>query len=80
MPMGALFAKGLTLRAGQTHVQKYLQPLLQLVQEKQIDTSFLITHRMRLDEAPTGYELFKRKQDGCIKIVMNPQGASQYAH
>jgi threonine dehydrogenase-like Zn-dependent dehydrogenase len=80
MPMGALFAKGLTLRAGQTHVQKYLQPLLQLVQEKQIDTSFLITHRMRLDEAPTGYELFKRKQDGCIKIVMNPQGASQYTH
>lgn len=83
MPMGAVFAKGLTLRAGQTHVQKYLRPLLELVETKQIDTSFIITHRMTLDDAPAGYQLFNQKQDGCIKIVMSPRAASQasqYAH
>lgn len=77
MPMGAIFAKGLTLRAGQTHVQKYLLPLLDLVASKQIDTSFVITHRMALEDAPIGYQLFVDKLDGCIKIVMNPQAAGQ---
>jgi threonine dehydrogenase-like Zn-dependent dehydrogenase len=80
MPMGSFFAKGLTMRAGQAHVQKYLPQLLDMIQKKQIDTTFLITHRMSLDEAPKGYELFKNKRDGCIKIVLNPQQASQYTH
>jgi len=76
MPMGALFAKGLTLKTGQTHVQKYLRPLMQLISSGVIDTTFLITHRMALEEAPAGYRLFLEKKDGCIKIVMNPRQAS----
>jgi len=78
MPMGAVFAKGLTLRAGQTHVQKHLRPLLAMVENKQIDTTFIITHRLTLDEAPEGYRIFDNKQDGCIKIVMTPRATSQY--
>ncbi|GAB7025510.1 zinc-dependent alcohol dehydrogenase [Geotalea toluenoxydans] len=80
MPMGAIFAKGLTLRAGQTHVQKYLRPLMRLIETGEIDSSFLITHRMSLNDAPMGYELFDRKQDGCVKIVLRPQGTSQTVH
>ena len=75
MPMGAVFAKGLTLRAGQTHVHRYLRPLLQLIESKQIDTTFIISHRMTLDQAPGGYQLFNDKEDGCTKIVMKPQAA-----
>lgn len=80
MPMGLVFAKGLTMRAGQTHVQKYLRPLMQLVEKNEIDTTFIITHRMSLDEAPQGYKLFAQKQDGCVKIVLNPQAHSQATH
>lgn len=80
MPMGAVFAKGLTLRAGQTHVQKYLSPLMELVEKKEIDTTFLITHRMALQDAPAGYRLFREKHDGCIKIVMDPRAPSRRAH
>jgi threonine dehydrogenase-like Zn-dependent dehydrogenase len=76
MPMGAVFAKGLTIKAGQTHVQKYLKPLTQLIATGAIDTTFIITHRLALDEAPAGYRLFNEKKDGCIKIVMNPRQAS----
>ncbi len=80
MPMGAVFAKGLTIRSGQTHVQKYLRPLMKLVENGDMDTRFLITHRMPLNDAPMGYQLFDHKQDGCVKIVMRPQGASQTVH
>ncbi|HBA87298.1 MAG TPA: glutathione-dependent formaldehyde dehydrogenase [Geobacter sp.] len=75
MPMGALFAKGLTLKTGQTHVHKYLPHLVKLVQDQQIDPAFIITHRMALSDAPHGYRIFRDKQDSCIKIVMKPQGA-----
>jgi threonine dehydrogenase-like Zn-dependent dehydrogenase len=71
---GAAFAKGLTFRMGQTHVHKYLRPLLQRVERGEIDPSFVVTHRMRLEEAPKGYEMFNRKEDGCIKIVLKPDG------
>ncbi|HEY3423720.1 MAG TPA: zinc-dependent alcohol dehydrogenase [Negativicutes bacterium] len=80
MPMGAVFAKGLTLKTGQTHVQKYTRPLLNIIERGEIDTTFLITHRMSLDEAPEGYRIFNSKQDGCIKIVMNPHSVSQTIH
>jgi threonine dehydrogenase-like Zn-dependent dehydrogenase len=73
MPMGAIFAKGLTIRCGQTHVQKYLKALLKLIENGEIDTTFLISHRMSLDEAPKGYEIFNSKEDQCIKIVMRPE-------
>ena len=72
IPLGAAFNKGLTFKMGQTHVQKYMRPLLERVQKGEIDPAFVITHRMRLDDAPDGYELFKHKQDNCIKVVLKP--------
>lgn len=73
-PMGILFGKGLTLRAGQTHVQKYLEPLLQMIVEGKIDPSFLITHRIKLEDGPEAYETFRDKDEGCIKVVIRPHG------
>jgi len=72
IPFGAAFAKGLTFKMGQTHVHKYLQPLLELVQNGDIDPTFIITHRLPLDEAPQAYETFKHKHDKCIKVVLKP--------
>ena len=72
IPFGAAFNKGLTLKMGQTHVQKYMRPLLEKIQNGEIDASFVITHRMKLEDAPAGYEIFKHKQDNCIKIVLKP--------
>ncbi|HEV2802215.1 MAG TPA: zinc-dependent alcohol dehydrogenase [Pyrinomonadaceae bacterium] len=72
IPFGAAFQKGLTFKMGQTHVQKYLRPLLQLIEDGKIDPSFVITHRMRLADAAEGYHIFKNKQDNCIKIVLKP--------
>jgi len=72
VPFGAAFAKGLIFRMGQTHVQRYLRPLLERIEQGEIDPSFVITHRMRLQDAPHGYEIFKEKQDQCIKVVLKP--------
>ena len=71
-PIGAVFAKGLTLRAGQTHVHRYMKPLLKRIQAGEIDPSCIITHRIALDEADRGYQMFKNKEDQCVKIVMKP--------
>jgi threonine dehydrogenase-like Zn-dependent dehydrogenase len=70
-PMGSLMNRSLTLRSGQCHVQRYLQPLLERIRNREIDPSFVISHRMRLDEAPHGYEIFKNKQDECNKVVLS---------
>jgi threonine dehydrogenase-like Zn-dependent dehydrogenase len=72
IPFGALMNKALTIKTGQTHVHRYLQPLLERIQKREIDPSFVITHRMRLDDAPEGYRTFCNKQDECIKIVLTP--------
>jgi threonine dehydrogenase-like Zn-dependent dehydrogenase len=72
MPMGAAMNKGLTFKMGQTHVHKYLRPLLERIQKGEIDPSFVITHTLPLDQAPHGYEIFKHKKDNCIKIVLKP--------
>jgi threonine dehydrogenase-like Zn-dependent dehydrogenase len=72
VPMGAAFAKGLTLKMGQTHVHKYLRPLLACIEQGEVDPAFVITHRLRLEEAPYGYEIFRDKKDNCIKIVLQP--------
>jgi threonine dehydrogenase-like Zn-dependent dehydrogenase len=72
VPLGAAFAKGLTLKMGQTHVHRYLGTLLKLVEEGRIDPSFVITHRVALPDAPTAYETFKKKENGCIKVVLRP--------
>ncbi|MDX1952698.1 MAG: zinc-dependent alcohol dehydrogenase [Verrucomicrobiota bacterium] len=73
IPLGALMNKALTIKTGQTHVQKYMGLLLEKIQKGEIDPSFVITHTMSLEDAPKGYELFKHKQDECIKIVLKPQ-------
>ncbi|MFF3437224.1 zinc-dependent alcohol dehydrogenase [Streptosporangium sp. NPDC002721] len=71
-PMGSLMNRSLTLRGGQCHVQRYLKPLLGKIRDGDIDPSFVITHRMRLQDAPRGYEMFKNKQDDCNKVVLTP--------
>ncbi len=71
-PMGAVMNKGLTIRSGQCHVHRYLRPLLERVQNGEIDPSFIVTHRLPLDDAPQGYELFKNKEDDCLKVVLTP--------
>ena len=72
MPMGAAMNKGLTLKMGQTHVHKYLKPLLKHIQNGEIDPTFIITHTLPLEQAPHGYEIFKDKKDNCIKVVLKP--------
>jgi threonine dehydrogenase-like Zn-dependent dehydrogenase len=72
MPMGSAFAKALTMRMGQTHVQSYMNHLLELIEKGSIDPSFIITHRARLEEAPRLYEIFRNKQDEAIKVVLRP--------
>jgi threonine dehydrogenase-like Zn-dependent dehydrogenase len=71
-PIGAAFSKGLTFKMGQTHVPKYMQPLLDRIQRGEIDPSFLITHRVKIDEAPEAYKTFRDHKDDCIKVVLNP--------
>jgi len=72
IPFGAAMNKGLTMKMGQTHVQRYLQPLLKKIEDGEIDPSFIITHRMKLEEAPHAYELFRDKKESCIKVVLKP--------
>jgi threonine dehydrogenase-like Zn-dependent dehydrogenase len=71
-PIGSVMNRGLTIRAGQCHVQRYMRPLLDRIEAGQLDPTFVITHRMPLEQAPIGYELFKEKQDGCVKVVLRP--------
>jgi threonine dehydrogenase-like Zn-dependent dehydrogenase len=75
MPMGAFMNKALTMRSGQTHMHKYLKPLLERIQRGDIDPSFLITHRLPLEEAPHAYKIFRDKEDNCIKVVLKPATA-----
>lgn len=72
IPMGAAFAKGLTFKMGQTHVHKYLQPLLSRIERGEIDPSFVITHRYQLSSAPDAYERFLLEKDECVKVVLKP--------
>ena len=71
-PLGAAFAKGLTLKMGQTHMHKYMPILLERIERGEIDPSFIITHRIGLEDAPAMYRTFRDKQDACIKVVMKP--------
>ena len=74
-PLGALMEKGLQVRTGQTHVQKYTHDLLRRIQEGELDTTFLISHRLPLEEAAAGYANFKNEQDEWTKVVLKPGGA-----
>ncbi len=71
-PLGAAFAKGLTLKMGQTHMQRYMRPLLERIERGEIDPAGIITHRVGLDDAPQMYRTFREKEDDCIKVVMKP--------
>ncbi|HZN98533.1 MAG TPA: zinc-dependent alcohol dehydrogenase [Gemmatimonadales bacterium] len=70
-PMGAIMNRSLTIRSGQCHVQRYMRPLLERVQKGEIDPSFVITHRLPLDQAPQGYDMFLNKEDNCEKVVLS---------
>jgi threonine dehydrogenase-like Zn-dependent dehydrogenase len=64
--------KGLSVRSGQTHVQKYIDKLLEMVLEGKIDTTFLISHRLPLEDAAAGYRMFKEQQNEVTKVVLKP--------
>jgi threonine dehydrogenase-like Zn-dependent dehydrogenase len=72
IPFGAIVNKALKVKTGQTHVQHYMKPLLERIEKGEIDPSFIISHRLRLEEAPLGYEVFRDKEDECTKIVLKP--------
>lgn len=71
-PMGSLMNRSITLRGAQCHVQRYLRPLLERIRAGDIDPGFVISHRMRLEDAPHGYEIFRQKEDDCLKVVLTP--------
>jgi threonine dehydrogenase-like Zn-dependent dehydrogenase len=77
-PIGALMEKGLSVKSGQTHVQKYMPQLLKMIMEDKLDTTFLISHRMSLEEAPTGYKMFKERQNEVTKVVLKPHGETRH--
>jgi threonine dehydrogenase-like Zn-dependent dehydrogenase len=73
--MGSVMQRSLTIKTGQAHVQRYMRPLLELIENGDIDPSFVITHRMPLEDAPYCYDIFNRKKDNCIKVVLKPDWA-----
>lgn len=72
MPLGAAMNKGLTFRTGQTHMMRYMRPLLERIERGDIDPSFVITHRVPIDRAPEMYRVFRDKMDQCVKVVLDP--------
>ena len=72
IPIGAFMNKALTLKTGQTHVNRWTDDLLRRIEEGQIDPSFVITHSVPLERGPEMYETFRDKKDGCIKVVLKP--------
>jgi threonine dehydrogenase-like Zn-dependent dehydrogenase len=72
IPLGAIMNRSLTIKTGQTHMQRYMRPLLERIQKGEIDSTFVITHRLKLDDAPEAFRTFRDKQDECIKVVMRP--------
>jgi threonine dehydrogenase-like Zn-dependent dehydrogenase len=76
-PVGAMMEKGLTIKTGQTHTQKYMRPLLEMIGEGKVDTTYLISHRLPLEQAAEGYKNFKTKQDEWTKVVLKPNRGIQ---
>jgi threonine dehydrogenase-like Zn-dependent dehydrogenase len=71
-PLGSVMNRSLTIRTGQCHVHRYMKPLLEHIEKGDIDPSFVITHRMKLEDAPVGFDIFNNKEDDCLKVVLNP--------
>ena len=76
IPFGAAMNKGLTIKTGQTHVNRWTEDLLRLIEEGEVDPSFVVTHTCSLEDGPGMYRTFREKEDGCIKVVMRPNGAA----
>jgi threonine dehydrogenase-like Zn-dependent dehydrogenase len=72
VPFGALMNKGLTVKTGQTHVNRWATDLLQRIEDGEIDPSFVVTHTVGLERGPEMYKTFREKEDGCIKVVLRP--------
>ena len=72
IPLGALMNKGLTIKTGQTHMMRYMKPLLERIERGEIDPSFVISHRLSIDDGPEAYKIFRDKQDHCTKVVLDP--------
>jgi threonine dehydrogenase-like Zn-dependent dehydrogenase len=72
IPVGPFMNKALTFRTGQTHMMRYMRPLLERIERGEIDPSFVISHRVPLDRAPEMYRIFRDKEDRCIKVVLDP--------
>jgi threonine dehydrogenase-like Zn-dependent dehydrogenase len=72
IPLGAVMNKGLTVKSGQCHVHRYVPELLDHIRSGRIDPSFVVTHRIPLSQAPHGYQIFREKQDNCVKVVLDP--------
>jgi len=72
IPFGSLMNRSLKIKTGQTHVQRYLRPLLERIEKGEIDPSFVVTHRISLNDGPKAYEMFNNKEDNCIKVVLKP--------
>jgi threonine dehydrogenase-like Zn-dependent dehydrogenase len=73
VPMGVAMNKGLTFRMGQTHVNRWTDQLLRLIESDLIDPSFVVTHDVALENGPEMYPIFRNKQDSCIKVVLRPE-------
>jgi threonine dehydrogenase-like Zn-dependent dehydrogenase len=71
-PMGAVMNRSLTIKSGQTHVHRYMRPLLERIQNGELDPTFVITHTLSLDDAPQGFDMFVHKEDECVKVVLKP--------
>jgi threonine dehydrogenase-like Zn-dependent dehydrogenase len=71
-PLGAVMNRSLTIKTGQCHVHRYMKPLLEHIEKGDIDPSFVITHKMQLEDAPVGYDIFNFREDECLKVVLTP--------
>jgi threonine dehydrogenase-like Zn-dependent dehydrogenase len=72
VPMGAFMNKGLSMKTGQTHMMRFMQPLLERIEKGEIDPSFVISHKVPIDLAPQMYKTFRDKEDNCTKVVLDP--------
>ena len=79
IPMGAFMNKGLAMKTGQTHMMRFMKPLLNKVESGEIDPSFVISHRVPIDRAPEMYKIFRDKQENCTKVVLDPWAAGAMA-
>jgi threonine dehydrogenase-like Zn-dependent dehydrogenase len=80
MPFGSIMNRSITIKTGQTHMHRYMRPLLERVQKGEIDMTYIITHRLPLEAAPDAYRIFREKQEECIKVILKPHGVSGDGH